>query len=208
MQKTPVTTKNHALLLATALSTLVASGANAASGHSDDHGHGGKGHGAHVHGAAELTLALEGNDLELVLTSPAASIVGFEYKAESAAEREAVAAAEVQLNGVAAWLSFTGTSCKLTGADVDLSAVQALRQDEHNHGKEHGHEENAHHDEPHSDISAHYRYVCDDGAELESLRVGNDDLPFALEKIDAMWVTELTQGATVLTKGTQTIKLK
>ena len=36
-------------------------------------------HDAHVHGVAHLNVALEGNDLYIELTSPAANIVGFEH---------------------------------------------------------------------------------------------------------------------------------
>ena len=35
-------------------------------------------HQAHAHGIAELTIALEGNRLEMIFTSPAMSLVGFE----------------------------------------------------------------------------------------------------------------------------------
>ena len=211
IEKKPGTTTHRLPVLAAAIVSLGASAVFAEPGHHDEHGRGGKGHGAHVHGAAELTLALEGNDLELAFTSPANSVVGFEFRAETPAQREAVATAERQLNAVVTWLTFIGTTCQLTVADVDLSAVKALEpggKNGHDDGTEHGHEDDAHHeDETHTDVSAHYRYVCDEGARLQSLRVGSDGLPFGLEKIDVMWVTDVTQGATVLTKDSQTIEL-
>jgi len=48
-----------------------------------DHDHEVLQHSAHLHGHAELTLALEGRALEINLASPAANIVGFEHKATS-----------------------------------------------------------------------------------------------------------------------------
>ena len=35
---------------------------------------------AHIHGLATLTLALEGNSLEIEFESPAANLVGFEHR--------------------------------------------------------------------------------------------------------------------------------
>jgi hypothetical protein len=40
--------------------------------------------GPHVHGAAELMLAAEGNKIEIILNVPAMSVVGFESRVVSA----------------------------------------------------------------------------------------------------------------------------
>ncbi|WP_435794222.1 ZrgA family zinc uptake protein, partial [Neptuniibacter pectenicola] len=42
---------------------------------------------AHVHGAAVLEVAKEGGEIEAVLRSPMANIVGFEYEARSAEDK-------------------------------------------------------------------------------------------------------------------------
>ena len=39
---------------------------------------------AHVHGMSDLTIAVEGGEIEIEFESPAMNIVGFEYKAQSA----------------------------------------------------------------------------------------------------------------------------
>lgn len=44
---------------------------------------------AHQHGAAEVTLAFEGNKGKLSMEIPAQAIVGFEHKAETAADKKA-----------------------------------------------------------------------------------------------------------------------
>lgn len=44
---------------------------------------------AHVHGQAELELVLEGDELQLTLASPLDSVVGFEHRPRTAAQRQA-----------------------------------------------------------------------------------------------------------------------
>lgn len=48
--------------------------------------------GAHQHGVARLTVAAEGNRLELELSSPLESLVGFEHEPRNDKERKAVQA--------------------------------------------------------------------------------------------------------------------
>ena len=157
---------------------------------------------AHVHGVAELTLALEGPDLELVLTSPAISVVGFEHRASSPGQVEAVAEAKARLRDGTKLFTFTGTECALENVEVDVSAVLESDSEENAVHDEHDkHEPEKHHhegNESHSDFSAHYEYSCTDTSDLEALLVGAGELPFGLETINVMWVSDRGQGATVL----------
>lgn len=50
-------------------------------------------HGAHAHGAAKLSIALEGQRLEMEFESPAHAVLGFEHEAKSAADRKRAEAA-------------------------------------------------------------------------------------------------------------------
>ena len=84
---------------------------------------------------------------------------------------------------------------------VDFSAITdvALDAEEDHHTDEHAdHEQPAHEeavvDEDHSDISVQYHFNCDNSAALEQLRFGPDGLPFGLEQINIMWVSESGQG--------------
>ena len=55
------------------------------------------GHGAHEHGVAHLTLAMEGQSLQIALESPADNVVGFEHAPIKARDKAAVEAALAQL---------------------------------------------------------------------------------------------------------------
>ncbi len=56
--------------------------------HSKDHSHK-----AHVHGAAELSVAFEGLKGQLIFEAPSEAIVGFEHKAKSKSDQKRVEAA-------------------------------------------------------------------------------------------------------------------
>jgi len=175
-------------------------------------------HGAHVHGVAELTVALEDQTLEIEFSSPAISVVGFEHKAASQAEVDAVSAAETELANLASAFEFAGTQCRLRDSTVDLSAVlgdstgkssmpEHRGEDKaHNKHDEHGNAETHTDEGSHSDVSARFIYSCDASKELKSLRVGTQELPFGLESIDVMWVSERAQGATKLDATNQLIE--
>jgi hypothetical protein len=163
-----------------------------------------------VHGVAELTLALQGPDLELVLTSPAISVVGFEHRASSPGQVEAVAEAKAGLGDGTKLFTFTGTECALENVEVDVSAVLESGSEEnavHDDHDEHEAEEHHHNgNESHTDISARYEYSCADTSDLETLLVGAEGLPFGLETINIMWVSDRGQGATVLTADNRLIE--
>ena len=158
--------------------------------------------GPHVHGAAELMLAAEGNKIEIILNVPAMSVVGFESQVVSAAQQQAVSDADALLRNPDQLFSLRGGQCVLEDTQVDFRAITDVALDaeeDHHTDDEHAdHEQPAHEeavvDEDHSDISVQYHFNCDNSAALEQLRFGPDGLPFGLEQINIMWVSESGQG--------------
>ena len=170
--------------------------------------------GPHVHGAAELMLAAEGNKIEIILNVPAMSDVGFESQVVSAEQQQAVSDADALLRNPEQLFSLRGGQCVLEDTQVDFSAITdvSLDTEEEHHSEEEHHAEEEHHteeehaahehsadaevvvDEDHSDIAVQYHFNCDNSAALEQLRFGPDGLPFGLEQISIMWVSESGQG--------------
>ena len=158
--------------------------------------------GPHVHGAAELMLAAEGNRIEIILNVPAMSVVGFESQVVSAEQQQAVSDADALLRNPDQLFSLRGGQCVLEDTQVDFSAITGVSLDteeEHHTDDEHAaHEHSTHEeaavDEDHGDIAVKYHFNCDNSAALEQLSFGSDGLPFDLEQINIMWVTELGQG--------------
>ena len=167
---------------------------------------------AHVHGVAELAIAIEGKSLEVQFASPAMNLVGFEHKATSAEQMATVKKVETQLNESDALFVIAGNGCKPAKAVIDVSSLKGdgdSHSDEnhghekHKHGHAHNHAHDQHHeeepDDSHSEITAHYQFECKNEAAVSSIAVQLFQRFPQIEKINAMWVTPTTQGAETLT---------
>ncbi len=164
-------------------------------------------HKAHVHGIAELTLALEGDKLEAMFTSPAMSLVGFEHKTTNREQIAAAAKVAAALGDAKALFIFEGANCVADDIEIDMSAITGnIEQEQHsNHGSHDAHDKRDEQNS-HADISAHYSYTCSQIDHLQSLRFGAGKLPFNLEEVNVMWVSDRGQGASTLTHDNQLIE--
>ena len=170
---------------------------------------------AHEHGVGQLSIAIEGNEVEIELVVPGADAVGFEHAARTDSERKAVVAAAEKLKEAKRLIRLTsGAHCHLEKTEV-ASALLDSDNDEHDHAHDHKHEKHAKQDEHkhnehkehdkhpdggnHSEFTAHYHFHCDHpekltGADVEFFKV----FPSAHELV-ARWITSKGQGVTELT---------
>lgn len=150
-------------------------------------------HEAHVHGEAEMNVAIEGNVIELVLKSPLANIVGFEHEATSDEDIAILSNAQKALQDAYARVQLPDSAvCMLDEVDVHLGeehGEEAHDHDKHDHEEhahkdhdhdkhdheEHAHKEHDHHEHEegehgeHRDIHAHYSFKCVKPANLNSV---------------------------------------
>ena len=172
-------------------------------------------HGAHLHGVAELTVALEENAIEMMFTAPAASVVGFESKAASSEQLKAVEDAKLVLRDPFQLVTFVGKECDLVQAAVDLTAISSSQKDEHDdhdeghddHNEGHDDHDSVDDEESHSDIIAKYEFKCSSDDQLKKLKFGPDQLLFGLDKVNVMWVSESGQGAAEVTADQLVVEL-
>ena len=167
--------------------------------------------GAHQHGLAVITLALEGDKIDVELESPAANIVGFEHVASTSEQRGVVDKARETLELSNKLFSFIGAHCELNTLKIDTSAVldnEDLESEEHGH-EDHGHSSN---DDPghktHSEISANYQFHCERSFKLTAISLGFLDHFPGIEKLKVVWVTDSNQGSTELTAESNTVYLR
>ena len=156
---------------------------------------------AHVHGLSELTLAMEGNTLEIQLKSPAMNLLGFEHKARTKNDFIAVENAVALLGKSDSLFSFSGGRCHLTNSSVDVSGVSDSGLDVHANEAEahdHEHEDSFSERESHSEIIASYDYRCESLATLSSMTVALFDVFPGIHQVHALWVTEKQQGGKTL----------
>ena len=170
---------------------------------------------AHEHGVGQLSIAIEGNEVEIELVVPGADAVGFEHAARTDSERKAVVAAAEKLKEAKRLIRLTsGAHCHVEKTEV-ASALLNSDKDEHDHAHDHKHEKHAKQDEHkhnehkehdkhpdgeiHSEFTAHYHFHCNHpekltGADVEFFKV----FPSAHELV-ARWITSKGQGVTELT---------
>ena len=164
---------------------------------------------AHVHGLSVLTIALEGESLDLQLTSPAMNIVGFEYKAASKKDIEAVKTAKSILSQPEVLFLLSDKDCKPINIDVDISGlIEEDNHEQHDHKENDDHKDHHDHDKhkSHAEIVANYSYSCNESSKLSSIKVSLFESFPGIETINAMWVMPSKQGSVRLSAKNSTIE--
>lgn len=132
--------------------------------------------GAHVHGAASLTLVLEGNELQLALQSAAFNIVGFEQAPTTAEQKQEVALALDNL-AQGSWFTLNSdANCEIQGGDANTDLTEPGYSG-------------------HGDFYANISLLCQRPALLQHIELGLFTLTPSLEKIAVQWVINGQQGA-------------
>ena len=133
--------------------------AAAVAGPEEHAGHGHEARGAHVHGEAELLVAVDGRTLEIEFSSPAVNLVGFEHRPYTRAQMRAVERAAALLAQPGQLFGIPGEAgCELAQSDIE-SALLPAPHDGHEHAT------------GHADFVARYRLECASPDRLDRLDV-------------------------------------
>lgn len=121
---------------------------------------------AHEHGIADLSVALEARKLEVMLSVPADSLVGFEHKATRKADIDAVKRAEALLRKAYDIVVLPkAAACVLKSAQVEHSLLDTdghkhneadHKHDDHDH--KHDEANHKHDDHEHKHDEAHHKH--------------------------------------------------
>ncbi|WP_299954150.1 DUF2796 domain-containing protein [uncultured Roseobacter sp.] len=143
---------------------------------------------AHEHGVGALNIAIDGTTVAMEFHAPGADIVGFEYAAESEADRAAVDAAVATLaRPLDLFVLPAAAACSVTQASAELESEQAhddhdhhdhdAHKDHDDHAEHSGHEDHAEHSDHaahaeeagHSEFHAEYTLTCADPTALTEI---------------------------------------
>ena len=158
---------------------------------------------AHVHGVTTAEIAVEHGVIEIDLLAPGMDVVGFEYEASSAAEKDAVAAAiRIFLSPEEIVNLPEAAGCRLTGVVAHLHAGDP-DHDQEEHAADDDHEDEA----AHSEFHVSYSFACDDDDALTSI-----GFPFfqqfeSAQEIEAQFVTETGAGQAEIERGAAELSL-
>lgn len=107
----------------------------------------------HQHGAVSLDIAIEADQVVVMLTSPLDNLVGFERAPRTAAERKQVQDAVARLRAAEQWLVLdSAAACRLLDAAVESDALPS------------GAAPSAGAARGHADLDATLRFACQDAA--------------------------------------------
>ncbi|MCG7198332.1 DUF2796 domain-containing protein [Marinobacter pelagius] len=150
--------------------------------------------GAHQHGHAELSFAIDGDRVELMFSSPAYNVVGFEHEARTEPQTRA-------LREASEWLARTSL---LNTPDNTCTVIKA---DVHNSGRQHK-EEHGNDGEGHSAFEVVQTLDCPGIQSTKTLTTPLTGQLERLEHLDVQWAGATSQGATRLERGEGTIELR
>nr|WP_297398075.1 DUF2796 domain-containing protein [uncultured Marinobacter sp.] len=155
---------------------------------------------SHEHGHGTLQLAVSGNQVELLLRSPAYNLLGFEHAASTEAERQI-------RDRVMTWL----TQTPLVNTPDQACEIHTSKSHQDNGKASHNHQdEGEHHDESgagHSDIEISQTLTCQGLGDDPELGTPLPERFPELEHLDIEWLSAAGQGAIRLEHGQATFHL-
>ncbi|OUR94990.1 hypothetical protein A9Q81_14605 [Gammaproteobacteria bacterium 42_54_T18] len=124
-------------------------------------------HEKHVHGKAQLNIAIEKNKIEIEFSTPAMNLLGFEYKPSSTEDKHQLAQALTTLRQGGEL--FTLGTCQLKESEISSTLLDTDHDNNHpddkqsNPSLDHDSEHDQHHQSNHSDFAVHYHFSCSEG---------------------------------------------
>jgi hypothetical protein len=149
--------------------------------------------GPHVHGEAELTIAMENTSVQIQLIAPASDVVGFEHQPTTSEELKNFADAKDALSQASGLFVMTGGRCEIFDVEINMSGAVGEQHDAHEHHA------------VHNNITASYDFRCVSLDELSKIEINVFDMFPAILRINSIWINERSQGTQVTTKAARQI---
>ena len=143
-------------------------------------------HGSHVHGEAQLTFVLDGNEAELALVTAAGNIFGFEHTPKTAEEQQQHKTQMEMLQSGRWFTPDAAANCTISGQEV------RVEQDDHGH----------------ADLYANIQLLCQAPLKLTTLQFGLFELAADLKKIKTQYLVDGVAGAKELSTAETSLTLR
>lgn len=150
---------------------------------------------AHVHGVSTMEIVLEGEQLHILLDSPAANILGFEHSATTEADISRVKQARQQLLDKPGIFNFGEADCQLQSQTSNIELLLATANESRDSSE-------------HKDITASYSYLCSQPEKLQRIDVNLLKFFNGIETLEVQWIIANQQGALELRPGRETITFR
>ena len=159
-------------------------------------------HGPHVHGTAELRVAVENNRVDIEFDSPLENLLGFEHVPKTEAQRTAVKTMMAKLNRPETLFRLSkAASCTAGPVRIQSQFNDAVP------AKSAGPARKEDADEDHADLTAAFSFNCGAIANLDSIEVLISDAFPGTRTIKAEIIGPRGQSAATLTAKRRLIRL-
>jgi len=158
----------------------------------------------HQHGHARLQMAVGNNNVDLILTSPAFNLLGFEHEPRTGQQKQTLENARQWLT-TQALITPDGSNCTVKSASMSFGA-EATEQDRHDHDHDHEESHNEANDE-HSNIEVSQVLDCagtDISGQLTTPLIAQ--FP-EIQELNVEWVTNSRQGSAKLSSSDSRFRL-
>lgn len=127
---------------------------------------------AHVHGLIRLDVAIDAKTLTVQIEAPLDSLLGFEHRPRTAAQKQAAEALLKKMNNVTTLIQpSVAAACQSTQVTVESETLQSSKPAS---GKE----------EAHADLDASFELTCEHPDKLAFIELGFFDAFKRLQKIE------------------------
>ena len=158
---------------------------------------------AHVHGFVSLNIAVQGNQLSVQLEAPLDSLLGFEHRPRTEAQRKAAEAALAVINKPQDWLRpDAAAQCTLLRANVQADALQPVAKSELKADTKTADKADAH-----ADLDAAVDFSCAAPSQLKALDLGLFDAFPRINRIDVQVAGAGGQIKQTLRRPARTVRL-
>jgi hypothetical protein len=158
--------------------------------------------GAHVHGVAELHVAVDGPQLEIGLESPLDNVLGFEHPPRTDKQRAAVRAMAGKLRQAQTiFVPTASAQCTLASVQLVSAALPAELLGEAKAAAAEGTKD----EDGHADLDATFTFRCATPAQLTGMDVGLMQAFPGFRKLNVSVAGPKGQSATVLTPGKRAV---
>ena len=156
---------------------------------------------AHVHGVLRLDVAVDAGSLVVMVEAPLDSLLGFEHRPRTAAQRRAADDALARMNDAATlWRPDPAARCTLIQARVEAEALQPAA------GSAASAPGGAQ-DDSHAELTASYHFDCAAPAQLLVLEHGLFDAFARLQRIEVQVAGPRGQSRLTLQRPTRVVRL-
>lgn len=158
--------------------------------------------GAHVHGLVKLDVAVDAKTLTVQLEAPLDSLLGFEHRPRTAAQKQAAEAVLKQMKDGAALIRPEAAAlCKPTKTTVEADTLQPAAPADSKASKTSKEAE-------HADLDASFEFSCEQPDKLTFIELGFFDAFKRIQKIEVQVAGAKAQSKVTLKRPDKMLKLR